>query len=120
MKKMSRITFDELPEFNSDLKKLLKKYRSLNDDLNVLRKVLNHEPDEKPPFSYRISGLKIQTCVIKVKKIACRSLKGRGVNSGLRLVYAYYKEEQKIVFIEIYHKSEKEIEDRERIEKNFI
>jgi len=57
--------------------------------------------------------------VIKVKKIACRSLKGRGVNSGLRVVYAYYKEEQKIVFVEIYHKSEKGNEDRERIEKNF-
>jgi len=119
MKKMSRITFDELPEFNSDLKRLLKRYRSLNDDLDVLRKVLNLDPDEKPPFSFRIPGLKIQTCVIKVKKIACRSLKGRGVNSGLRVVYAYYKEEQKIVFVEIYHKSEKGNEDRVRIEKNF-
>jgi len=57
--------------------------------------------------------------VIKVKKIACRSLKGRGVNSGLRVVYAYYKEEQKIVFVEIYHKGEKENVDRERILKNF-
>lgn len=119
MKKMSRIAFEELPEFNSDLKRLLKKYRSLNDDLEVLRKVLNAEPDENPPFSFRIPGLKIQTCVIKIKKVACKSLKGRGVNSGLRVVYAYYKEEQKIVFAEIYHKSEKENEDSERITKNF-
>ncbi len=32
--------FDELNEFKKDLKKLLKKYRSLNDDLVVVKKVL--------------------------------------------------------------------------------
>jgi len=119
MKKMSRITFEELPEFDSDLKKLIKKYRSLNDDLAVLRKVLNDEPDERPPFSFRISGLRIKTCLIKIKKIACKSLKGRGVNSGLRLIYALYEKENKIVFAELYHKNDKENEDRGRIIKNF-
>jgi len=116
---MSRITFDELPEFGTDLKKLLKKYRSLNEDLEVLRIDLNDEPGERPPFSFRISGLGIKTCIIKVKKIACRSLKGRGVNSGLRLVYAHFEKEGEIVFTEIYHKNDKENEDRERILKNF-
>jgi hypothetical protein len=29
------MTFDELDEFRKDLKKLLKKYRSLNDDLET-------------------------------------------------------------------------------------
>jgi hypothetical protein len=81
--------------------------------------VLTIRPDEKSPFSYRINELGIKTCVIKVKKIACDSLKGRGVNSGLRLIYAYFKEEQKITFIELYHKSDKENEDRQRIIDNF-
>jgi len=115
----SRLTFDTLPEFSTDLRKLLKKYRSLNDDLEVLRKVLADEPFERPPFSYRISGLGIKTCIIKVKKIACKSLKGKGVNSGLRLVYAHFESEERIVFVELYHKSEKENEDRERLKKNF-
>ena len=116
---MSKIKFEELDEFKRDFKKLLKKYRSLEDDLLVVKLDLNDEPGESPPFSYRIEGLRMETCVIKVKKIACKSLKGNGVNSGLRLVYAYFKEEDKIVFIEMYHKNEKENEDRDRILQYF-
>ena len=82
----------------------------------LVKKVLVVNPDEKPPFSFRIDNLGIETCVIKVKKIACRALKGKGVNSGLRLIYAYFKEEQKIIFIELYHKNNK---DNERILNNF-
>lgn len=111
--------FGELTEFTRDLKGLLKKYRTLNDDLDVVKKVLEIVPDERPPFSFRIDGLGITTCVIKVKKIACKALKGRGVNSGLRLIYAYFKEEQIIVFIELFHKNDKENEDRKRITDNF-
>src|SRR5579871_2523985 len=116
---MSEITFEELAEFNKDLKQLLKKYRSLQDDIAELKKVLAIEPDAAPPFSFRIDGLGIATCVIKVKKIACRALKGRGVNSGLRLIYAWFETEQRIVMIEIYHKNDKEVEDRGRIKINF-
>ena len=111
--------FDELPEYKKDLKALLKKYRTLNEDMDVVKKVLSVSPDERPPFSFRIDNLGIETCVIKVKKIACRSLKGRGVNSGMRLIYALFKEEQKIVFIELYHKSGQECEDKERVIKHF-
>ncbi len=111
--------FDELPEFKKDLKTLLKKYRTLNEDIGVVKLVLELNPNEKPPFSFRINNLGIETCIIKVKKIACKSLKGRGVNSGLRLVYAYFPAEQRIVFAELYHKNDKEIEDRNRILENF-
>lgn len=51
--------------------------------------------------------------------MACRALKGRGVNSGLRLVYAYFPTDQMITLIELYHKSDKESEDRHRITANF-
>jgi hypothetical protein len=113
------MTFDELVEFNKDLKTLLKKYRTLNEDLEVVKKVLEVTPKERPPFSFRIDNLGLETCVIKVKKIACRALKGRGVNSGLRLIYAHFEVEQKITFIEIYHKNDKENEDKQRIINNF-
>ncbi len=116
---MNKIQFDEIPEFKKDLKHLLKKYRTLTDDLEVIKKDLNDEPGESPPFSFCIDGLGLETCIIKVKKIACKALKGRGVNSGLRLIYAYFKEEQKIIFIEFYHKNDKESEDRQRIINNF-
>ena len=113
------MTFDELTEFKKDLKYLLKKYRTLNDDLDVVKKVLEVNPDERPPFSFRIDNLGLETCVIKVKKIACRALKGRGVNSGLRLIYAHFKEEQKIIFVELYHKNDQENENKQRILNNF-
>lgn len=113
------MTFDELAEFKKDFKNLLKRYRTLNDDLGVVKRVLEVTPDERPPFSFRVDNLGIETCIIKVKKIACKALKGRGVNSGLRLIYAHFDEKQRIVFIELYHKNDKENEDRQRILENF-
>lgn len=107
--------FESLPAFDKDLKWLQKKYRSLLSDLDTLKILIKAKPDARPPFSYRIDHLGVSTPIIKVKKIACDSLKGKGVNTGLRLIYAWFPEEQRIVFIEIYHKSEKELEDRERI-----
>lgn len=111
--------FDELREFKNDLKYLLKKYRTLHDDLSEVKTILKMRPDERPPFSFRISNLGLETCIIKVKKIACKALKGKGVNSGLRLIYAWFPEEQKIAFIELYHKNDKENEDKKRIKANF-
>jgi mRNA-degrading endonuclease RelE of RelBE toxin-antitoxin system len=111
--------FEHLAEFDKDLKKLLKKYRSLLTDLNDVKAILKIRPNDKPPFSFKIDNLGIDTSVIKVKKIACDSLKGRGVNSGLRLIYAYFEAQQKIIFVELYHKSDKENEDKERIIQNF-
>ena len=111
--------FESLPEYDKDLKKLLKKYRTLTSDIDDVKKVLSVRPDAQPPFSFRIEGLGIQSCVIKVKKIASDSFKGRGRNSGFRLIYAYFKEQEKIVLVELYHKNDKENEDRQRILNNF-
>ena len=43
--------FEALAEFKVDVKSLLKKYRTLEDDLAVVKKVLQVLPDERPPFS---------------------------------------------------------------------
>ena len=116
---MAPMLFDELLEFGRDKKRLAKRYRSIDDDLKIVRQVLTAFPNERPPFSFQISNLGFDTCVIKVKKIACRSIPGKGVNTGLRLVYAYFIEECRITFIELYHKSDKDNEDRDRILRNF-
>jgi hypothetical protein len=113
------MTFEELEEYEKDLKKLLKKYRTLEDDIAIVKQVLTAEPKERPPFSFRIDGLGIDTCVIKVKKIACKVMKGKGANSGFRLIYAHFEAEQRIVLVELYFKGDKEKEDRDRIIKNF-
>lgn len=112
--------FEELDEFKKDLKKLSKKFRTLSDDVRVVKKVLSVSPKARPPFSYRIDNLGIRTCIIKIKKIASKSFKGKGVNSGFRLIYAHFESENRIVMIEIYHKSNKDIESKDRILKYFI
>jgi mRNA-degrading endonuclease RelE of RelBE toxin-antitoxin system len=110
---------EELEEYKKDLKKLSKKYRTLPEDIDIVKKVLLVNPKERPPFSFRIDNLGIETCVIKEKKIASKSFKGKGVNSGFRLIYAHFENENRIVLIELFHKSKKEIEDKERISNNF-
>jgi len=108
-----------LPEFEKDIKKLLKRFKTLEDDLEIFiknelnlyhkLKIDNKEVSQAP-------GLKIEIPKIyKAKKFACRSLKGKGVQSGIRVIYAYFEKKDKIEFIEIYYKGDKENEDKERI-----
>ncbi len=113
------MTFLELSEFTRDLKRLKKRYPIIIEDLKVIQQIIEVKPNERPPFSYRINNLGLDKNIIKIKKIACRSLKGFGVQSGLRIVYAYLEYQAKIVFIEIFHKNEKEREDRQRIFQYF-
>lgn len=113
------MTFETLDEYMKDLKTLSKRFRGLEEDIEIVKRVLAVKPDERPPFSFRIDCLGIETCVIKVKKIACKSLKGRGLNSGLRLVYAWFADDTRIVLVELFHKSDKETEDRVRILRHF-
>ena len=67
-----------------------------------------------------ISNLGIENPKIyKARKFACRSLKGKGSASGIRVIYAYFEAEDRIEFIEIYYKGDKENEDRERILRHY-
>ena len=112
--------FDELPEFQRDLKQLLKKYQTLKDDLEVLKKVLAVASHPQPPFSYRIPGLGFETpIIVKLKRFASRSLKGKVSNTGFRLIYAYYQVRNMIQFVEIYLTADQENEDRKRIVMHF-
>ena len=114
--------FDELPEFQRDVKQFLKKFRSIREDLKVLEKVLAAEgtTHPQPPLSFRIPGLGFETpLVIKIKKFACKFLKGKGANTGFRIIYAYRPQKQLIQFIEIYFKADQENEDYDRILRHF-
>jgi len=123
---MMKKVFDEvrrLAEFEKDLKKLSKKFRTLEDDLQTfIQKQLNlyHKLhiDNKGIFPISDLGI-IYPKIFKAKKFACRSLKGKGVTSGIRVIYAYFVQEDVIELLEIYYKGEKENEDRNRILKNY-
>ena len=112
-----------LPEFEKDMKKLIKRFKTLEDDLKVfIEKQLNlfHKLKKDNKGIFQISELKIENPKIyKAKKFACRSLKGKGVQSGMRIIYAYFEEEDKIELVEIYYKGDKENEDKKRIFKYY-
>ena len=95
------MNFSYLSEFDKDFEKLLKKYLTLEEDLSTLKQFLLKYPKGFPPIILPISNLGIKTNIFKVKKFRCKSLKGSGSNSGIRIIYALLEEEQKIEFIEI-------------------
>jgi len=110
---------DCLEEFEKDLKKLRKKYKTIDDDLNTLLQIISTFPDTRPDFSFQISDLGIESMIIKVKKFHSKSFKGRGAMSGFRLIYCFDKELETIILVELYHKNESEIENRDRILQYF-
>jgi len=112
-----------IPEFQRDLKKLKKRYRTLEEDIENLINA-GIAPFHKLGIDIggieRMPGLGIQhPRVYKARKFACRSLKGTGSRSGIRVIYAYFENEDKVVFVEIYYKGDKKNEDRQRILKLF-
>jgi hypothetical protein len=112
-----------LPEFEKDIKKLLKRFKTLEDDLAIfIKNELNlyHKLKIDNKGVFQVPNLKIKgPKIYKAKKFACRSLKGKGVQSGIRVIYAHFEEKDKIELIEIYYKGDKENEDGERILKYY-
>lgn len=115
--------FGSLPEFDKDFKKLSKRFKTLDEDFKTFvdkQLKLFHKLKIDNKGIVAISGLGIDSPkIFKARKFACRSLKGRGVESGIRVIYAYWEEQDKIEFIEIYFKGDQENEDRERIMKHY-
>lgn len=107
------------PKFEKDLKHLLKRFRSLEDDLKIF---INTELKQYHKLNINISGIfPIHSLgfdkpkAYKATKFACKSLKGRGARSGIRITYVYYEEEDIIEFAEMYFKGDKENEDKNRL-----
>jgi hypothetical protein len=112
------IEYVELSEFTSDFNRLKKKYRSLPEDFEMakkaalelfhIRKIDNQSTFEMPNYGGLLP-------VFKLKKFACKALKGRGARSGIRVTYAWNESTKAITFIEMYLKGDKANEDRARI-----
>ena len=113
----------KLPEFEKDFKKLAKRFKSLNDDIKTFidkQLKITHKLGIDNKGVVHVSGLGIKIPQIyKARKFACKALKGSGGMSGIRIIYAYYEEEDIIEFIEIYFKGDKENEDKNRIIKYY-
>ena len=122
MKKEKKKLFNEireLKEFEREFRKLLKKFKTLKEDMQTFINTqlkLYHKQKVDNSGVVRISNLAIdEPKIYKARKFACRSLKGTGGRSRIRIIYAYYEEEDIIEFIEIFFKGDKDNEDRDRI-----
>ena len=118
------MNYNETEEFKRDFKKLLKKFSSLAEDLEVNKQYrieLFHckEIDSRSIFEIQGIGNTAGLKFFKVKKFQSKDLKGRGAKSGIRIIYAYFPIQQRIVFLEIYFKANQKNENRQRI-INFI
>jgi len=98
--------------FQKELKKLTRKYRSLDADLDVLERLIESFPfgeDARHCTALKRDGDK---CLCK-RRMMCRSLK----STEFRVVYYYDGTELELVYLELYFKGDKETENNERLEK---
>jgi hypothetical protein len=106
--------YERHPNFEKQFKKLLKKFRSLEEDLLIAEKAAielmhvngidNNSVELVPGFDL------VEVKIYKIKKFACKCLYGKGVRSGVRIVYAFYPAQMRVEYLEIYYK-EKENTD---------
>jgi hypothetical protein len=112
--------YEETDLFARDFKKLLRKFRSLEEDLEIAKKNAIelfhiHHIDNNSVFEIKGARNTTKLQFYKLKKFSCHNLKGKGSKSGIRIVYAYFSESQKAVLLQIYFKGHRENEDRKRI-----
>ena len=109
--------------FSKDLKKLMKRYRSLEEDLEIFIKAqlfAFHKLQIDNHGLFPVNNLGFESPqVYKAKKFACKSLKGKGAKSGICIIYAHIPENDEIFLVQIYSKNDRENEDRERVKKLF-
>lgn len=120
--------YSELDEFQKEFKKLLKKYRTLDQDFKLFKeRVLSFRENGtgkflfwRPPGIVQMSGLGIETEVYKVKHFTSKSLKGKGSRSGIRIIYAYLPDCEKVEFLQIYYKDHDDTDcDKDRIRRYY-
>lgn len=106
------MTFDELPEFQKERKRLAKKFRSLSEDLQEFQNVVSVAPLGTGKKHFAIIAQNERVHIAKAR-LFCRYLKG----SSLRVIYAYCEQDERIEFLEIYFKGDKETENRDLVRK---
>ena len=113
------ISYKTLPEFNKDFKSLLKRFRTLESDFETFKKyTIEAFYDLRFPTTafIPIEGFCGEDYVSnKVRKFACKSLPGRGSQSGIRIIFVCQEKPRRVTFVEIYFKGDKTEEDRARL-----
>lgn len=106
------LTYKRHSNFSKWLKQLLKKFRTLEEDIKtvqrsaiellLLRSLDNRSIDLIPNFNSDTVR------IYKIRKFSCKSLKWKWVQSGIRIIFAYFPERQEVEYLEIYYKADQE------------
>ncbi len=106
------LTYSRHANFVKWLKQLLKKFRTLEEDIEtaqkfaiellLLRSLDNRSIELVPSFDWETVR------IYKVRKFSCRSLKGKWAQSGIRIIFAYFPDRQEVEYLEIYYKADQE------------
>jgi mRNA-degrading endonuclease RelE of RelBE toxin-antitoxin system len=103
--------FKKLPEFEKELVKLSKKYRSLAEDIKKFERLVTANPTGVGAnfvIMHHAEAVKI----VKAR-LACKFLR----DHSIRVIYAYHEDTITFMYLETYFKGNKENEDRLRIEE---
>jgi len=106
------MNYKELTEFSKELKYLSRKYRSLDKDFALFKKLLDTEPLGTGKH-FNVLTIAGEIKIVKAR-LFCQTLRG----ASLRVIYSYHEctgEIEFIEFIELYAKADKVSEDKERI-----
>ena len=117
------MNFEQSREFQKELKRLQKKWRSLPNDLNAAEKAIKSlfvEPDDAKDTNlaeYRAAFFSGRAATILSQKSNCELIKMRlystdlKSNNKVRLIFVAVISEKRIMFVEIYSKSNKDSHD---------
>lgn len=116
------LEYRETSDFQRDFKHLKKRFRTLDEDFAVMKKAaieLLHVRKIDNGACIEIEGFSSNPRLsYKVVKFACKSLKNKGVRSGLRAIYVFDKTAGTVYFVEIYYHEKGETDlNRERLRR---
>lgn len=105
------INYKQTAEFDKDFKALQKRFRTLENDFETFKKYTIETFYERnvPTTAFvPIEGFCGNGYVSnKVRKFACRSLPGRGSQSGIRIIFIWQEKVRAVTFVEMYFKGDK-------------
>lgn len=106
---MTTTRFEFWGPCEKEFERLTRKFRTLPKDLERFQQIITL--DATGSSQHRVVLHEDEDICIVKARLMCQALR----KNSLRIIYAYHRDTVSIVWIELYHKADKENEDRERV-----
>jgi hypothetical protein len=120
------MNFEYTPGFKKEMKALAKRWRSILDDIENVKRFITSLYVEQEGVSlndYRNAFFNNKRAAILLRSETGEAVKMRldclslGQKDIVRVVYVFIREEPKVIFVELFSKQDKSREDKERLAK---